>query len=83
MYGMLKHFNASRDVNRVEVPPTLDWTKEALSGAHHCMVRVVSTLGLTFGVVSQPDVPTLEREWHYAWDQQRPQQAPEPQQPAQ
>ena len=71
MYGMLKHFDASRDEHRVEVPPTLDWSAQALSGAHHCMVRVVSTLGQTFGVVPEPDVATLEREWRYAWTDPR------------
>jgi hypothetical protein len=72
MYGMLKHFDASRDEHRVEVPPTLDWSKEALSGAHHCMVRVVQTLGQTFGVAPEPTVETLEREWHYTWTEPRP-----------
>ena len=71
MYGMLKHFVASRDVDRVEVPPTLDWSAQALSGAHHCMVRVVSTLGQTFGVEPEPDVAALEREWRYAWTDPR------------
>lgn len=68
MYGMVRHFNASRDPHRVEVPPTLDWSKEALSGGHHCMIRVVRTLGQTFGVEPEPDVATLEHEFHYAWD---------------
>ena len=71
MYGMLKHFDASRDIDRVEVPPTLDWSAQALSGAHQCMVRVVSSLGQTFGVVPEPDVATLEREWRYAWTDPR------------
>lgn len=78
MYGMLRHFDASRDPHRVEVPPTLDWSGQALSGAHHCMVRVVTTLGETFGVEPKPDVATLEREWHYAWSQ--PQAPPQAQQ---
>ena len=41
MYGMLRHFDAARDENRIEVPPTLRWSKEALSGGHHVMVKVV------------------------------------------
>jgi hypothetical protein len=67
MYGMVKHFDASRDPHRVEVPPTLDWSKQALSGAQHCMVRVVQTLGQTFGVAPEPTVEILEREWQFAW----------------
>jgi hypothetical protein len=71
MYGMMKHFDASRDVHRVEVPPTLDWSLQALSGAHHCMIRVVKTLSNTFGVSSDPTFEVLEREWHYAWTEPR------------
>jgi hypothetical protein len=68
MYGMLQHFDASRDEHRVEVPRTLDGSAQALSVAHHCVVRIVTTLGQTFGVEPEPNVATLEREWHYACD---------------
>jgi Family of unknown function (DUF5677) len=71
MYGMLKHFDASQDEHRVEVPPTLDWSAQALSGAHHCMVRVVTTLGQTFRVQPEPTVEVLEREWRYVWTDPR------------
>jgi hypothetical protein len=71
MYALLKHFDASKDEHRVEVPPTIDWSKEALSGAHHCMVRVVQTLGETFDVAPEPTAEVLEREWHYAWTEPR------------
>jgi hypothetical protein len=77
MYGMMRHFDASRDPHRVEVPPTLDWAAQALSGAHHCMVRVVTTLGQTFGVAPEPTVEVLEREWRYAWPDPRKQAQPE------
>lgn len=84
MYGMLRHFDAARDENRIEVPPTLRWAKEALSGAHHVMVKVVESLGRTFDVAPEPTVETLVREWHYAWPPpQENQQAREPEQPAQ
>jgi hypothetical protein len=71
MSGLLRHFDASRDPHRVEVPPTPDWSAQALSGAHHCMVRVVQTLGQTFGTASEPTVETLEREWCYVWTDPR------------
>lgn len=71
MYGMIRHFDAAKDVNRIEIPPTLDWSVQALSGAHHCMVRVVKTLSQTFDVPSDPPVDMLEREWHYAWTDPR------------
>jgi hypothetical protein len=70
MYGMMRHFGAN-DPHRVEVPPTLRWSKEALSGAHHCMVGVVRTLSQTFGVAPEPTVGVLEREWQYAWTEPR------------
>jgi uncharacterized protein DUF5677 len=72
MYGMLRHFDAARDENRIEVPPTLKWSTEALSGAHNLMVRVVTTLSGTFAVASEPTVEVLEREWRYAWTEPRP-----------
>ena len=67
MYGMLRRFDAARDEHRIEVPPTLRWSKEALSGGHHVMVKVVESLGRTFDVAPEPTVETLVREWHYAW----------------
>ena len=72
MYGMLRHFDAARDEHRIEVPPTLRWSTEALSGAHNIMVKVVESLGRTFGVPPQPNVEVLVREWHYAWTDPRP-----------
>jgi hypothetical protein len=72
LYGMLRSFNARRDEHRIEVPPTLMWSKEALSGAHSIMVRVVESLSRTFDVVPEPTVETLVREWHEAWTAPRP-----------
>ena len=71
MYGLMRHFDAARDVHRVEVPPTFDWAKESLSGSQHCMVRVVRTLSETFNVASNPPVEELEQDWHYAWAEAR------------
>jgi hypothetical protein len=71
MYGMIKHFDAAKDAHRVEVPPTLDWSLQALSGAHLCMIKVVKTLSETFAVPCDPTFETLEKEWHYAWTEPR------------
>lgn len=71
MYGMLRHFDAARDEHRIDVPPTLRWSTEALSGAHHVMVKVVESLGRTFSVAPEPTVEVLVREWHYAWTDPR------------
>jgi hypothetical protein len=67
MYGLARHFDATKDIDRVEIPPTLDYSAEALSGAHHCIVRVVNTVSQTFNVPSDPTVANLEKDWHYAW----------------
>jgi hypothetical protein len=71
MYGLLRHFRADDDPHRVEVPPILKWSKEALSGAHNCMVGVVRTLSQAFGVAPEPTVEVLEQEWRYAWTDPR------------
>jgi hypothetical protein len=67
MYGLARHFDATKDIDRVDIPPSLDYSAEALSGAHHCIVRVVSTVSQTFNVPSEPTVAELEKDWHYAW----------------
>ena len=67
MYGMIRYFDAEKDVNRIEVPPSLDESKRALSGGHHCMVRVVKTLSDTFSMASKPAAEELEKDWHYTW----------------
>jgi hypothetical protein len=71
MSGLLEHFEVTHDPHRIEVPPTLAWSTQALSGAHDCMVRVVKTLSETFGVAPDPTVETLVKEWHYAWTDAR------------
>ena len=71
MYGMIRYFEAEKDVDRIEVPPTLEGSDRALSGAHHCMVRVVNTLTRTFRVASNPHVEELERDWHYVWTEKK------------
>jgi hypothetical protein len=67
MYGMVRYFDAAKDANRVEVPPTLAWAPQALIGAHLCMVQVVKTLGEAFNTASTPPLEELEKDWHYAW----------------
>lgn len=71
MFGLIEHFKARNDPHRVEIPPTLDWSAQSLSGAHDCMVRIVKTLSETFGVAPEPTVETLIKEWHYAWTEPR------------
>lgn len=67
MYGLARHFDAAKDAHRVGVPPTMDWSPEALSGAHHCMVHVVKSLAKAFDTAPTPAIEELERDWSYAW----------------
>ena len=67
MYGMVRYFDAAKDANRVEVPPTLAWAPQALIGAHLCMVQVVKTLGEAFNTASTPPLEEREKHCHYAW----------------
>ena len=71
MSGLMEHFEVTKDPHRIEIPPSLAWSTQALSGAHDCMVRVVKTLSETFGVLPDPTVETLVKEWHYAWTEPR------------
>jgi hypothetical protein len=72
MYGLIRYFDADKDVNRIDIPPTLEELDRALSGAHHCMVRVVKTLSETFDVAAEPTVEQLEKDWYYAWPKRPP-----------
>lgn len=46
MSALLRHHETDRDIDRIGVPPTLDWTAGALSTAHLCLVHVVRTVSL-------------------------------------
>jgi hypothetical protein len=67
MYGLMRHYDAGRDIHRIDVPPSLEWSAQALSSAHHCMVRVVRTVGQTFDVQPDPPPDQLERDWQEVW----------------
>jgi hypothetical protein len=69
MYGMIRYFDAKKDINRIGIPPTLEESNRALSGAHHGMARVVKTLSDTFSVAAEPTAEQLEKDWYYAWPQ--------------
>jgi Family of unknown function (DUF5677) len=67
MYALVRYFDADKDVHRIDVPPSLEWTAQALCAAHHCMVRVVETVSKTFNVDPDPPLKHLQEELHRAW----------------
>jgi hypothetical protein len=69
--------SASFDQSNVGSTSKRCGSREALK----CLTIAYTTLGQTFGVEPEPDVATLEREFHYAWNDQP--QAREPEQPVQ
>ncbi len=72
MYGLMKHYDETKDIDRVDIPPSLEWSAQALSGGHNCILKVTRTLSETFGVPPQPSIADLEKDWHYAWVKQQP-----------
>ncbi len=67
MYGLMGHFDPHNDIDRIDVPPTLQWSAQALSGAQHCMLGLVNTVAQTMNVTVEPTIQQLERDNQYAW----------------
>jgi hypothetical protein len=65
--GLAMHFDLEQDQHRIEVPPSLNWCREALIGGHLCTVRVVETLSKTFGTEPCHPIESLGQDYHYAW----------------
>ena len=69
MYGLMRHFDAGSDISRIGIPPMLNWTRQALSAAQYCMVRVVDTVGQTFGVQPDPSAEQLLKDYEFTWSE--------------
>jgi hypothetical protein len=67
IYGLDRHFDKDNDLDRIAVPPTLEWSAQALSAAHHCLVRVIMTISETFNVQPDPSLEQLTEDLIYAW----------------
>lgn len=52
---------------RINLPPSLDYCKPALVGAHLCGVRMVKTLSQAMGVDPTPSLAVLEKDYANAW----------------
>lgn len=65
--GLAQHFNVTKDLDRLAVPPSMTWCAQALIGAHVCLLKVIDTLSKTFALQPCYPVPTLFQEFEHAW----------------
>jgi hypothetical protein len=67
MSALLRHDN-DEDINRIGVPPSIDWTRQALTTSHVCMIKVVETASLALNAPCSPTVIELFKDFNYAWE---------------
>ena len=65
--GMVLHYEPKEDPDRLAVPPSLKWSKEALFGGHAMALRMADTFSKAFGVESNPPYAELERDYKTVW----------------
>ena len=68
MHALMRYFDAEKDVDRIDIPPSLNWTAQALSTSHHCMGRIIETATKTFGVPSDPSIEEISKDFEWAWE---------------
>ncbi|SRR5258708_5400297 len=68
MHALLRYFDAKKDVDRIDVPPSLKWTAQSLGTSHHCMARVIETATKTFDVPSDPSIEEVTKDFQWAWE---------------
>ena len=65
--GLARHFETDKDEDRISVPPSLRYCKEALSGGHMCLCKMVETVATTFDWKPVHTVESLAHDFEYAW----------------
>ncbi len=65
--GLARHFDTGKDEDRISIPPSLKYCKEALSGGHVCMCRMVETIAQTFAWTPVHSIDILGKDFNYAW----------------
>jgi hypothetical protein len=65
--GLAMHSLGTQDDARIAVPPSLNFCKESLSGAHSCLLQVVDTLSKTFLARPEPSLDQLVEDYKFAW----------------
>jgi len=68
--GLARHFDTGKDEDRISIPPSLKYCKEALSGGHMCMCKMVETVAKTFDWTPVHSIESLAQDFSYAWANQ-------------
>lgn len=68
--GLARHFDPGKDEDRISIPPSLKYCKEALSGGHMCMCGMIQTLAKTFDWTPVHSIDSLAQDFSYAWENQ-------------
>jgi len=68
MHSLVRYFDSDKDVDRIDIPPSLKWITQSLSSSHHCMGRVIETASKTFGVQSDPSIEEIFKDFQWAWE---------------
>jgi hypothetical protein len=68
MSALMRYHDVEKDMDRIDVPPNVDWTAGALSTAHICLIQVVETASRALNAPCNPTVEELTKDFHYAWD---------------
>jgi hypothetical protein len=65
--GLTRHFDMSKDPDRIELPPSLRYCSLSLLVGHNCMRFMVETLARTFGWEPVHPIAKLVADYDYAW----------------
>jgi hypothetical protein len=66
--GLAALFEPGEDVDRIAVPPSLKWCRQALVSGHLYTLKALATLASAFDVEpAAPPVRELEQDYRYAW----------------
>jgi hypothetical protein len=69
--GLARHFDISDNETRISIPPSLKYCKEALSGIHICLCKMIETIAMTFDWKPAHSVESLAQDFNYAWGNQQ------------
>src|SRR5271154_189043 len=74
--GLARHFDISKDKDRIAVPPSLDYCPHALIVGHQCILFVVETLARAFDWEPIHSIASLRADLEYAWPAPKPDEGP-------
>ena len=70
--GLARHFDTSKDEDRISVPPSLEYCSHALVAGHQSICFVVETLARTFDWEPVHSIASLVADFQYAWPVPKP-----------